>query len=77
MKLLALNLAVMCFVAAPVALLGFVASRWPWLQENKEMVGIVLWVVTLFLAYNLLAPMLGLEPVIYHCGEKGESPFCP
>jgi hypothetical protein len=61
-KLVLLNVLVIALLCTPLLLLEALRSRSAWVKRNHEMLGIVVWLITLFAAYLFVLPMLGLKP---------------
>jgi hypothetical protein len=62
MKLILLNLIVICIWASPQAVLYGLRSRSRWIDDNHGWLGFVAWVATGLLVYTWILPKLGLKP---------------
>jgi hypothetical protein len=62
MKLLLLNLLVVFLVALPLLILETGRHHSEWLERNHEGLGVIVWLVTLFVIYVWVLPRLGLVP---------------
>lgn len=71
------NLLLLLVVGLPLLVLELASGQWKWLREHKGPISFLLWFAALFLCYNVFAPMVGMEPIVFHCGEPGvRSIFC-
>jgi hypothetical protein len=62
MRIVLLNLLAIFVVAAHIVAIEVLRARSKWIEENHGWMQMVAWLVTLFLVYLLLSPILGLEP---------------
>jgi uncharacterized membrane protein YagU involved in acid resistance len=60
--LVLLNVLIVALVCLPLLLLWRLRSRSDWVERNHEMLGILVWLVTLLAVYIWVLPMLGLRP---------------